>query len=122
VETRKYYEIYNTLNESYQYMTNEDNLLNSIIDGFPKAQKSSQKAKESFLASFQGILQNVNANKDHVEKERAAEAATRDALNQKYAALLEGQRNYFKAVKEFQEECVKNEKLTEAFQREQAAQ
>lgn len=122
VETRKYYEIYNTLNESFQYMTNEDNLLNSIIDGFPKAQKSSQKAKESFLASFQGILQNVNANKDHVEKERAAEAATRDALNHKYASLLEGQRNYFKAVKEFQEECVKNEKLTEALQREQAAQ
>lgn len=120
VETRKYYEFYNTLNESYQYMTNEDNLLNSIIDGFPKALKSSQKGKESFLASFQGILQNVNANKEHVEKERSGEAATRDALNHKYAALLEGQRNYFKAVKEFQEECVKNEKLTEALQREQA--
>ena len=39
IETRKYYELYNALNESYSYMENEDNLLNSIIEGFPLALK-----------------------------------------------------------------------------------
>jgi hypothetical protein len=32
-------------------------------------------------------------------------------VTEKYNRLLEKQRNYFKAVKEFQEECYKNEKL-----------
>ena len=40
VETRKYYEFYNTLNDVYKYMANEESLLNSINEGFPKAIKS----------------------------------------------------------------------------------
>jgi len=40
-----------------------------------------------------------------------------DALKDKHSALLEKQRNYFKAVKEFQDECVKNEKLANALER-----
>jgi hypothetical protein len=117
VETRKYYEFYNTLNETFQFMTNEDSLLNSIIEGFPVALKSSQKVKDKYLASFSGIIENVEQNKANVEGDLQQEVIMRDMLNQKCTKLLEKQRKYFKAVKEFQEECYKNEKLSESLAR-----
>ena len=40
-----------------------------------------------------------------------ADGNARDVLIAKYDKLLERQRKYFKAVKEFQEECFKNERL-----------
>ena len=40
METRKYFEFYNTLNETYQYMSNEEKLLNSISKNFPEAIKN----------------------------------------------------------------------------------
>jgi len=44
------------------------------------------------------------------------------SLSEKYKVLLEKQRKYFKAVKEFQEECYKNEKLSDALQNAQRGQ
>jgi hypothetical protein len=116
-ETRKYYEFYNTLNESYQYMSNEDKLLNSIVEGFPKAMQSTAKGKASFLASFTGILANIEQNKAHVSGELSHEHSMRDVLNQKHTRLLEQQRKYFQAVKEFQEECYRNEQLSDSLAR-----
>jgi len=51
-----------------------------------------------------------------VEKEYQAEKLALDTLKDKYSMMLEKQRNYFKAVKEFQDECVKNEKLATAIE------
>lgn len=116
VETRKYFEFFNTLNDVFKYMENEDKLLNSINDGFPKAIKS-KTGTTSFLESFTGILGNVETNKEHAKKEYENECVMRDALQQKYSKLLENQRKYFKAVKEFQEECTKNEKLQSSLDR-----
>mmetsp|Transcript_7207 Transcript_7207/g.13666 ORF Transcript_7207/g.13666 Transcript_7207/m.13666 type:complete len:631 (-) Transcript_7207:188-2080(-) len=120
-ETRKYYEFYNTLNDVYKYMSNEESLLNSINDGFPKAIKS-KTGTSSFLESFKGILANVETNKEHAKKECDNEELMRDTLQQKYSSLLDRQRKYFKAVKENQEECIKNEKLQATLDRMMAAQ
>lgn len=46
-----------------------------------------------------------------VEKRRQEEKMRRDVLNDQYLDLLEKQRLYFKTVKEFKEECRKNEIL-----------
>lgn len=113
VETRKYYEFYNTLNETYQYMSNEEKLLNSISKNFPEAIKN-KAVQQSFLDSFNGILGNVSENKAQVQKDLDLETTDRDTLQEKHAKLLEKQRKYFKAVKEFEGECFKNEKLSEA--------
>jgi len=110
VETRKYYAMYNTLDMSHGYMTKEVTLLNSIVEGFPKAMKT-KGGQANLLQQLALIVSGVDQNKESADKELAAERATLGALNDKYGKLLEKQRNYFKAVKEFQEECYKNEKL-----------
>merc|ERR1712195_374029 len=104
VETRKYFEFYNTLNETYQYMSNEEKLLNSISKNFPEAIKNNA-VQQSFLDSFNGILGNVGQNKSQVQKDLDLETGDRDKLQEKHAKLLEKQRKYFKAVKEFEGEC-----------------
>jgi chromosome segregation ATPase len=111
-ETRKFYSMYNTLEESHEYMSKEVDLLNSVIDGFPKAMRSKPQ-KEQFLLSFKNILSGVEQSHEHVNKALNQAKEEREALTQKYNKLVEKQRNYFKAVKEFQEECFKNEKLSE---------
>jgi len=113
VETRKYYAMYNTLEEKHRYMSNEVSLLESIAQNFPKSSQSS-KGLEAFLTSFKGILDGVDQNVEHVSKEVVSDTSVRDSTSEKYKQLLDKQRKYFKAVKEFQEECNKNEKLAEA--------
>ena len=46
-----------------------------------------------------------------VERKRQEEKMRRDQLNDQYLDLIEKQRLYFKTVKEFKEECRKNEIL-----------
>jgi len=116
VETRKYFAMYNTLEEKYEFMQQEVKLLNSVVEGFPTAMKS-KGGREKLLSQFQKILEGVDKQKEQVEKEYQIEKTGLDALKDKHSALLEKQRNYFKAVKEFQDECVKNEKLASAVER-----
>eukprot|EP00808_Paulinella_micropora_P024299 g80643.t1 len=113
VETRKYYEMYNTLDDSHQYMTQEVKLLNQIVENFPNAMKSKQ-GREGFLKTFEQILEGIGKQKDQVEKDSDQQRAQLDVLKNKHAALLAKQRAYFKAVKDYEEECFKNEKLEAA--------
>ena len=64
-----------------------------------------EQVDERFLESFKEILSGIKTTSDAADKELANEVTTREVLNNKYNVLLEKQRNYFKAVKEFQEEC-----------------
>jgi len=116
VETRKYYAMYNTLDDSLSLMSNEVSLLNSIVEGFPNSAKS-KPGQTQFLEKFTQILEGIEKTKEQKNKELSNEKTALEALTQKYNKLLEKQRNYFKAVKEFQEECYKNEKYQEALQR-----
>jgi len=115
-ETRKYFALYNTLEESHRYMANEVTLLNQISEGFPKAMKS-KPGRDNLIEQLKNILEGVAKTFEQAEKELKQETSTKEALNEKYNALLEKQRTYFKTVKEFQDECFKNEKLTETLER-----
>jgi hypothetical protein len=42
IETRKYYAMYNTLEDTHRYMTNEVSLLESIAQNFPKSIQSAK--------------------------------------------------------------------------------
>lgn len=158
VETRKYYDMYNTLEESHRYMTQEVKLLESICESFPRALKS-KGSQEEFLTKFGQIVVGVAQTQEQVESTLKAEREMRDMLLDKNNKLLDKQRKYFKvrvatlyipsisivrflvalspsllcfascfvslflcfvgvviclllqAVKEFQEECYKNEQL-----------
>jgi len=101
-------------------LANEVSLLNSISEGFPKAMKTKQ-GKDAFLESFASIIDGVNKTVEQAENELAQTSKEREDVNGKYNAAMEKQRNYFKAVKEFQEECTKNEAYEEILRQEESA-
>jgi len=109
-ETKQFYTLYNTLEDTRVYLTKEVALLNSINDTFEQAMGSAIN-KEQFLKQFEQIVDGVKQNLTRVEKKRHEEKLKRDELNDEYLALVEKQRQYFKTVKDFQEECRKNEIL-----------
>lgn len=57
-ETRKYYDMYNTLDTTLNFLQKEVKLLNSISENFHEAMKSSQ-SKVEFSKQFETIVQGV---------------------------------------------------------------
>nr|KAG5698060.1 hypothetical protein BaRGS_016708 [Batillaria attramentaria] len=109
-ETKQFYTLYNTLDDTKLYLNKEVNLLNSIHDNFKQAM-SSPANKEQFLKQFEQIVEGIKQNREKVEKKRQEEKMRRDQLSDQYLDLIEKQRLYFKTVKDFKEECRKNEIL-----------
>ena len=114
IETKKFFELYNSINQSYEFMTTEVKLLNNIIESFPTAVlKGGPSARQEFLTKLESILDGVAQNKKHVEGEIENVTQMKDSLNKKYMAAVDAQRLYVKLKKEFKEESIKNEKLSE---------
>ncbi|XP_033127925.1 coiled-coil domain-containing protein 93-like [Anneissia japonica] len=109
-ETKQFYTLYNTLDDTKLYLEKEVELLNSIHDNF-KVAMSSNAGKDQFLKQFEGIVEGVKNNQAKVDKRRQEEKASRDRLNKNYLDMIEKQRLYFKTIKDFKEECRKNEIL-----------
>ncbi|KAJ1454139.1 coiled-coil domain-containing protein-domain containing protein [Pelagophyceae sp. CCMP2097] len=111
-ETRKYYELHNSLDAILKLHQREVSILNSIIDSFQGAMQTKQ-SKATFLAQLDdinvGLAKTLAAKRDGLAK-AAARAATLQAQLQ---ALVEGHRTYHAAVKEFHDECQKNETLSQ---------
>lgn len=110
-ETKQFYTLYNTLDDTKLYLEKEVNLLSSIHDSFEQAVKASSSSKEQFLGQLEKILAGVMKNKDNVDKRKRNEKMKRDTLHDQYLAVVEQQRQYFKSVREFKEECRKSELL-----------
>lgn len=109
-ETKQFYTLYNTLEDTRMYLCREVNLLNSILDNFSQAMASSN-TKEQFLSQFSQIVDGIKQAKFKVDKKKQEEKMRRDQLHDQYLDLIEKQRLYFKTVKDFTEECRKNEVL-----------
>ena len=109
-ETKRYFALYNTLEEKKGYLTKEVSLLNSIHDNFSKA--SSSANKEKLVESVEGLTKSVSASLQKVETRLADETAARDEVQGKYDKLVERQRRYFQLVKDYQTEAQRNEQLS----------
>ncbi|XP_053327909.1 coiled-coil domain-containing protein 93 isoform X2 [Spea bombifrons] len=109
-ETKQFFTLYNTLDDKKVYLEKEVNLLNSIHDNFQQAMSSSG-TREQFLRQMEQIVDGIRQNRNKMEKKKQENKMRRDQLNDEYLELLEKQRLYFKTVKEFKEECRKNETL-----------
>lgn len=109
-ETRKFYQLYNSLDEILQIHQKEVTILNSIIDTFAKATKTKQ-GKQTFVSQLEeindGLRKNLMVKRDGLKK--ATEKAQHEQT--KHQHLVGEHRNYHTAVKEFHEECQKNELL-----------
>ncbi|KAL0963563.1 hypothetical protein UPYG_G00308020 [Umbra pygmaea] len=109
-ETKQFFTLYNTLDDKKVYLEKEVNLLNSIHDNFHQAMASSG-AKEQFLRQMEQIVDGIKQSRMKMEKKKQENKMRRDQLNDEYLELLDKQRLYFKTVKDFKEECRKNEML-----------
>lgn len=92
-------------------MNREVKLLNSISENLKDATKSASSRTE-FLAQLGTIVKGVEENLKQQEGTVSLRASQVEALKMVYQQLVDQQRDYFKAIKDFQEECDKNEWLT----------
>lgn len=109
-ETKQFFTLYNTLDDKKVYLEKEVNLLNSVHDNFQQAM-SSAAAKDQFLRQMEQIVEGIKQSRIKMEKKKQENKMRRDQLNDEYLELLDKQRLYFKTVKDFKEECRKNEML-----------
>ncbi|XP_072253911.1 coiled-coil domain-containing protein 93 isoform X2 [Leuresthes tenuis] len=109
-ETKQFFTLYNTLDDKKVYLEKEVNLLNSIHDNFQQAMSSSA-AKEQFLRQMEQIVEGIKQSRIKMERKKQENKMKRDQLNDEYLELLDQQRLYFKTVKDFKEECRRNEML-----------
>uniref|UniRef100_A0A8C1PRP8 Coiled-coil domain-containing protein 93 n=1 Tax=Cyprinus carpio TaxID=7962 RepID=A0A8C1PRP8_CYPCA len=95
-ETKQFFTLYYTLDDKKVYLEKEVNLLNSIHNLFQHKEQ---------------IVEGIKQSRIKMEKKRQENKMCRDQLNDEYLELLDKQRLYFKTVKNFKEECHKNEML-----------
>ncbi len=94
-----------------EILKKEVKLLSSINENFDIAMRS-RSSKEEFLRQFEAINKGVEDMFNSKAKVLETKASRLDQLKAEYQSLLDEQRKYFKAVKDFQEECNKNELLS----------
>lgn len=109
-ETRRYFDAYNVLTDTKKFLLKEISLLNSLQGQVTEAVKSPE-GRASLVSSLRGIKEGVNANLDRVNEKLAAEQAGVAALQAKFSAAQQRQRQYLTLVKQFQEACAKEDEL-----------
>ena len=110
-ETKRYYALFNTLEEKKGYLSKEVSLLNSIHENFTKA-TASGGSKDKIVESVETINKSVQQTLGKVEQRLVDARSTRDTHQQKFDSLVAKQRKYFQMVAEYQAECEKNAKLS----------
>ncbi|KAF2896178.1 hypothetical protein ILUMI_09995 [Ignelater luminosus] len=109
-ETKQYYTLYNTLEDTRYYITRELSLLNSICDQYPEAISSSSN-KEEFLQKLGDIVDCIKQSRLKVEQKLIEEKQKRDQLSHTLQGLVEQQRRYVAAVRQLSIEFRKHEAL-----------
>jgi len=115
-ETRRYYAIFNTLQDTKKLLTKEISLLNSIQAQFDTAM-GNYEGKGKFLNSVKGINDGLEQNYDKSNTKLDHEKHTLRILQERHVASISKQRAYYNCVKEFQEVCVRGDYLRAKLQR-----
>ena len=93
----------------------QGSLLNSLQGQVTEAVKSPE-GRASLVSSLRGIKEGVSANLARVNDKLAAEKACVAALQTKFSAAQQRQRQYLTLVKQFQEACAKEDALRQQAQ------
>lgn len=110
VETRRYYCVYNRLEDTRQCIAKEVEFLESITANYEVAMKA-KSTKERLLLSMQNIVKQVQGNYESKATVLAREKQRHADLSEKYHKMVEAERAYSLATKTFQDECKKNSLL-----------
>ena len=116
VDTRKYYTLYNSLNSKLEFLQKEMKLLNSISENFEPAMRDPASRVE-FLGQCGDIVSGVDSSLEMQQKLLAESERESAQLKERHLGLVQKQRAYYKAIKDFQQECDKNEWLEQQLQK-----
>lgn len=97
-ETRKYFALFNTLNDRRTFLNKEVEILEFLIANVNSCFVSTQ-SKEAFLNSFRATLEGVARSTKQVNDRLTQDQAALEVVEAKYNSCVDEQRNYFKAVK-----------------------
>lgn len=67
-ETKQFYTLYNTLDDTKLYLEKEMSLLNSIYENYGNAMQSFN-SREQFVQQFETIVEGIRTNKTKVRKD-----------------------------------------------------
>lgn len=109
-ETKQFYTLYNTLEDTKHYMANELSLLNSIYENYTEGMRNAT-TREVFLKQLDGIVNGIKQTKIKVQNRCEDEKAKRNGMHAQLMCLVEQQRKYAAAVKQFTIECKHNAEL-----------
>ncbi len=109
-DTKKFYTLYNSLDTQLSFLQKEVKLLNSISDNFDQAMQSAP-SKLEYLSQCSNIVGGVNDSVSQQTDKLHMRSDILSALKTRHQMLVEEQRQYYKAIKDFQDECTKNEWL-----------
>jgi hypothetical protein len=112
METRQYYNTYNTLEDQRVFLSKEVSILDSINEKYNLAMKSKTN-RENLLKSMQQIIESVDKNSVKSKEKHENEMNKRDILKKQHSELVDKQSYYIKLTKEFENECKKNALLNQ---------
>jgi hypothetical protein len=112
-ETRKYFDKYNVQARIKNYLQKEVEILEGINDMFLPSMQGTKQDREKFVVELQRIDTGLQGMSSSLEGRKGDAVVENEDAASKYQALVDEQRAYFKAVKDFQAECAKNEDLSE---------
>lgn len=82
---------------------------------------SNMQAREQFVAQLEQIVDGVGQTKLKIRNKLDEEKSKRDTLNRQLTALVEQQRKYAVALKQFTKDCERNDQLVKKLKALQAA-
>eukprot|EP01126_Amoeba_proteus_P046497 TRINITY_DN525_c0_g1_i21.p2 TRINITY_DN525_c0_g1~~TRINITY_DN525_c0_g1_i21.p2 ORF type:complete len:298 (+),score=93.02 TRINITY_DN525_c0_g1_i21:1397-2290(+) len=121
IETKQYYNLFNSNREIKKALDHEKELLESIRDGFVQV-KNSVKGKEKFAESMTKIVEGMEKNLEAQRTVHQKVVLERNKADEAYIQLIEKERQYYLTAKQFQEECKKTEELEMKLERLQRKQ
>ncbi|KAJ0399868.1 hypothetical protein P43SY_000436 [Pythium insidiosum] len=110
-ETRKYYGVYNTLKTTHGFLEKEIALLDSISANVEIAM-AHKDAQAAFLEQLSAIVAGVEASLSKQKALRSARQQEVETLDSKYQVLLAHERQFVHAIREFQKECERHDRLS----------
>lgn len=109
-ETRQYFTLYNTLNDTQIFLNKELQLFNLLYEKFDTA-LTSHNNKEIYIKHLFQFLDETLSNLEKLDLKKNSNKQLKDSLNDSLITLLDQQRQYSKLVRDFGLQIRLNEEL-----------
>lgn len=101
-ETRRYVNTYNTLTDQLKFLESEIKILDFLQENYQSTIKS-KSGKQKMLNYMMSVVESVQKNLEKANEIYTADAVKARELDEMYTSLVEKERQYYRAAKDFQD-------------------